>query len=156
MSGYGRTIVFEGVNESGNVFRRFRGKLAAGRWAAIEAPRLAAAIRREAPVGDDRGGKLRDATKVSIENSMAGVRLVYTAPHVPYAPYVIHGTKPHMIFPSAASRLHWKAQGGEDVFARAVRHPGTKPNNFPERAARKMLGELSASMAVVIKQSMQK
>lgn len=155
MSGTGRTIVFEGVNESGNVFKRFKGKLAAGRWAAVEAPRLAAAIRREAPVGEDHGGRLRDATKVSIENTMTGVKLVYTAPGVSYVPFVIHGTRPHEIWPRTASMLHWKDHG-QDIFAHSVSHPGTKPNNFPQRAARKMLGELSASMAVVLKQSMQK
>ena len=36
------------------------------------------------------------------------------------------GTKPHIITPKHAKVLHWVNEGGQDVFAMRVRHPGTK------------------------------
>lgn len=53
----------------------------------------------------------------------------------PYAMYVVKGTAPHEIRPINASCLAFEAPGGGMVFTRLVRHPGTKPNPFMERAA---------------------
>ena len=36
------------------------------------------------------------------------------------------GTKPHIITPKKARVLHWVNEGGQDIFAMRVRHPGTK------------------------------
>ena len=43
--------------------------------------------------------------------------------------YVEHGTKPHLITPKVAKSLHFKS-GGQDVFAKVVHHPGTRPQPF--------------------------
>ncbi len=52
----------------------------------------------------------------------------------PYVPYVIFGTAPHEIRPRNASCLVFKAHSGELVFTQLVRHPGTKPNPFMQKA----------------------
>jgi HK97 gp10 family phage protein len=50
-----------------------------------------------------------------------------------YAVFVVKGTAPHEIRPVNASVLAFEA-GGCMVFTRLVRHPGTKPNPFMQRA----------------------
>ena len=52
----------------------------------------------------------------------------------PYAAYIIKGTAPHEIRPVNASVLAFEV-GGKLVFTPIVRHPGTKPNPFLEKAA---------------------
>jgi len=61
-------------------------------------------------------------------------------PTVPYGPYVSLGTAPHDIYPVNARALHWLSGIaptvglGGDVFAMHVRHPGTKPNPYMDKA----------------------
>jgi hypothetical protein len=55
----------------------------------------------------------------------------------PYAKFVVEGTKPHKIYPVSASVLAFKAKSGDLVFTKLVRHPGTKPNPFLQRAVDK-------------------
>jgi HK97 gp10 family phage protein len=55
----------------------------------------------------------------------------------PYAKFVVEGTRPHEIRPASASVLVFKAKNGDLVFTRLVRHPGTKPNPFLQRAVDK-------------------
>lgn len=55
----------------------------------------------------------------------------------PYAVYVVKGTAPHEIRPVNACCLAFRAAGGDMVFTKLVRHPGTKPNPFLERAVEK-------------------
>ena len=47
---------------------------------------------------------------------------------------MVQGTRPHEIRPVNASVLAFEA-GGRIVFTPLVRHPGSKPNPFMERAA---------------------
>jgi hypothetical protein len=54
-------------------------------------------------------------------------------PTAPYSLLVSLGTAPHDIYPVNARALHWTGPGGE-VFARHVKHPGTQPNLFMEKA----------------------
>ncbi len=66
-----------------------------------------------------------------------------------YAPYIIFGTAPHEIRPRNASCLVFKAHSGELVFTQLVRHPGTKPNPFLQRAvedARSKVEEIFAEL----------
>lgn len=50
---------------------------------------------------------------------------------VPYLPYVVYGTRPHMIYPRVAQALRWiDEESGEERFAKYVHHPGTRPNPF--------------------------
>ena len=52
-----------------------------------------------------------------------------------YAVFVEKGTAPHEIRPVNASVLVFAVPGGGVVFTRLVRHPGTRPNPFIQRAA---------------------
>jgi len=52
----------------------------------------------------------------------------------PHAVFVELGTRPHMIRAVVAKALRFKV-GGRVVFAKSVRHPGTKPQFFMRRAA---------------------
>lgn len=55
-----------------------------------------------------------------------------------YAYFVHEGTKPHIITPNSGRMLRFKIQG-KVVYARAVRHPGTKPTYFLTRHLRKVM-----------------
>jgi len=80
-----------------------------------------------------RTGKLaRSIVKEIDEDGAASIKAL-----APYAVYVIKGTAPHEIRPVNASCLAFKAAGGDMVFSRLVRHPGTKPNPFLQRAVDK-------------------
>ena len=52
----------------------------------------------------------------------------------PHAVYVVKGTRPHEIRPVNSSVLAFQV-AGRMVFTPIVRHPGTKPNPFMQRAA---------------------
>lgn len=112
-------------------------------WADRLGPRLAAVIRREAPVSPGpNGGRLRDATRYERHTGIGVVRLEFHARNVPYVPYVLKGTRPHEIRARAALALHWKTPNGVSRFARVVHHPGTDANRYPRRAARLMASEI--------------
>lgn len=51
-----------------------------------------------------------------------------------YAPMVHAGTKSHMIYPKYKKVLRWSGGDGF-VFAKRVKHPGTKPDEFLFKAA---------------------
>lgn len=97
---------------------------------------LLAALKAAAPVGKDqhdwqgalthKGGTLRD----SIVGRASGPegRGFYG---VYYGPYVVHGTRPHLILPRVKKALWWE---GADHPVGKVNHPGTKPNDFVRRA----------------------
>jgi hypothetical protein len=66
----------------------------------------------------------------------------------PYAVYVEKGTRPHEIRPVNASVLAFEV-AGRMVFTPIVRHPGTKPNPFMQRAvedARSKVDEVFAEL----------
>jgi len=63
---------------------------------------------------------------------------------VPYAGYVMYGTKPHVIRcrrPAYALHFYWKRVGAW-VFFDHVNHPGTKSNRFLERALNKLARDI--------------
>jgi HK97 gp10 family phage protein len=67
----------------------------------------------------------------------------------PYAIHIIKGTAPHEIRSVNANVLAFKAAGGDMVFTRLVRHPGTRPNPFMQRAvdkARENVEEIFAEL----------
>lgn len=51
-----------------------------------------------------------------------------------YSAALEYGTKPHVIEPKAAKALHFQSDG-QDVFAKRVNHPGTKPLAIMRNAA---------------------
>lgn len=54
----------------------------------------------------------------------------------PKVRFVLDGTRPHIIVPRRAKALRFIV-GGDVVFTRRVRHPGTRANNFLGRALRR-------------------
>jgi hypothetical protein len=71
-----------------------------------------------------RTGKIKSGTN----GRKIGNRMVVSNA-VPYASYLELGTKPHTITPRSASALRFTVSGSA-VFARRVRHPGTRPYKF--------------------------
>lgn len=58
----------------------------------------------------------------------------------PASIYVIKGTRPHLIRPRRRKALRWQGAGGA-VFAKLVRHPGTRAYDFLLQALREVLIE---------------
>lgn len=73
-------------------------------------------------------GKLRQHIEVSI-HPMSGT----ITPLQKYALTVHEGTKPHTILPKNKPFLAFKSKG-KWIYAKKVRHPGTKANPFMDRA----------------------
>lgn len=53
--------------------------------------------------------------------------------------FVTGGTRPHMIFPRRPGGVLRFTVGGQVVYARFVRHPGNKPNDFLIKSLRAAL-----------------
>jgi hypothetical protein len=68
-------------------------------------------------------GELRNSINHDIEGDEIHIEMAR------HGLYVELGTPPHIIKPVTAKALHWK-DGGKDVFAKKVMHPGTRPNPF--------------------------
>lgn len=67
---------------------------------------------------------------------------------VDYAGYVVFGTQPHVIKPKVKQALAFKS-GGKTVIVKQVKHPGTKPNPFPQMAAQEFLDGLGDQAALI-------
>ena len=63
-----------------------------------------------------------------------------------YAKHVIYGTSAHDITVKNKKVLSDRNSGStkkkDAIYGTRVRHPGTKPNNFPARAVKKIQGEI--------------
>jgi HK97 gp10 family phage protein len=90
-----------------------------------------------------RTGKLAGSIVKEVAEGEASINALAS-----YAVYVEKGTAPHEIRPVNASVLAFEVEGGM-VFTRLVRHPGTKPNPFMQRAvdfAREKVDETFAEL----------
>lgn len=65
---------------------------------------------------------------------------------VDYAVYVEFGTSAHVIRPNGADVLAFES-GGETVFAKEVKHPGTPPNGALRAAAKEAMANLDTIAA---------
>lgn len=82
-------------------------------------------------------GRLRASIRVE-RRSFFGLRQRWTVgSDVEYAPMVNGGTRPHIIRPRRAKALRFKV-GGRTVYAKVVRHPGTRARPFLDRALREV------------------
>lgn len=59
----------------------------------------------------------------------------------PYARFVHDGTRPHLIKPKNGRYLVFPGRSGGTVFARSVRHPGTRPRPFLMNAAERVINQ---------------
>ena len=115
---------------------KFDWQAASRAWAADVEPLASRAMKMQSPVGaGPTAGNLRQSIGSRLEPSPSQMWVVLFGT-VPYLPYVIGGTKPHTIAAVNAKALRWFGNRGHGpiAFAKSVQHPGTKPNNFPERA----------------------
>lgn len=75
---------------------------------------------------------MRDGITAAVVETPAGTEVQITSTH-PATLFVINGTRPHEIRPVRAKVLRFNV-GGATVYARVVRHPGTKANDFLGKA----------------------
>jgi hypothetical protein len=90
-----------------------------------------------------RTGKLQDKTTASRIIRTSGGKLIRLMNPLPYAAAIDTGSKAHNIKPRRRKFLRFTVRG-KLVFARSVRHPGTKPYKFLWRAthsAHRVMGE---------------
>lgn len=118
---------------AGSPFARFQWLKAATTWSDFAGPFVRNTLKNVAPVSKGpNSGQLR--RKIRYERRTTGDSVaLWFGVSVPYAKYVISGTKPHVIRPTAARALRFTGRSGV-VFAKVVHHPGTRPNDFPARA----------------------
>lgn len=103
----------------------------AAAWSDHIGPLMRAELMKQAPKKTERLAKsIRYRRHVLAD----GLKVEWTA-NVPYAEFVIKGTKAHEIRPKAARALHIMDSHGAMGFAAFAHHPGSKPNDFPKRAA---------------------
>lgn len=99
-------------------------------------PRIAIRFQNEliiaAPVDT---GRLRNSILVTSDG------MTLTISIVDYAFYVEFGTPPHIIKPKDKQSLKFKV-GGKEVFAKIVRHPGTRPNPFIRNTIQNKMGKI--------------
>jgi hypothetical protein len=135
-------VVVKGADTAAAALRRFRFGTIASEFGDTVIPTIVEALKAEAPYRETQGTTnrdgsehrhLRDSISGRRETSTSSMQLIFTS-DVPQAAFVVRGTRPHII--QGRPVLHWLDDGGNDVFARTVHHPGTKPNRFNVRAWR--------------------
>ena len=90
-----------------------------------EAPKKTGTLASTVRINTRKGGTKEVHLEVTMGNKSRPEVVVKT---------VLFGSKRHMIYPRKAKVLRFVSSGGKVVFAKKVNHPGTKPNNFLERA----------------------
>lgn len=120
-------------------------------FATVNAARAAVKhVKAEAPVGDGKG--------TTMQKVIVGRRSRWRRPRAIvgpkqgkkdawYAPFVVHGTKPHKI----SAGKNFKVLGiGTGIKTKSVQHTGTRPNNFVVRAANRASGIMMDAFAITI------
>ena len=85
-----------------------------------------------------RTGHLQQSIRVDLSNINEGKAEIVA--DASYAPFVEFGTKPHVIKPKRRQTLRWATEEGY-IFAKLVRHPGSKPYPFFRKAIEEGLEE---------------
>lgn len=114
-----------GVDELRRRLSPFRLEQAVTTSLKLVARELTSEVRKRTPEG--KTGKLRRTLRILARGD--GFVVAFAQP---YAGFVEFGTRPHMIFPRKAKALRFVV-GGRVVFAKHVRHPGTKGAHMVER-----------------------
>lgn len=142
-----------GVSPGATPLARFKFLNAAKTWADVIGPRVNSELQAKAPKAPGPGsGKLAHSIRYERHVTAESVQVRFIS-NVPYASYVIDGTDPHVIRPTAARALRWMWYGhapGAIAFAKFVNHPGTKPNPFPQE----VLGEMAPMIQQALREAM--
>lgn len=97
-----------------------------GHWLKKRGDRALSAAKRQ--VGVKTGG-LRNSIRMShLTNSTGQYLTIWTMHRI--AAIHHNGTRPHIITPKQGNKVLRFTRGAQVVYARRVRHPGTKPNRF--------------------------
>jgi len=124
----------------------------ASRWANVVRPLVRGALKSKAPIGQGSNGSRPGRFRASITQrttSRTGSVLIEFGSPAPYASFVVSGTRPHTIVPRNARVLHFRTARG-DVFAARVNHPGTRPNDFAQRAVLPILPEIHDTFSLIM------
>jgi hypothetical protein len=149
------------VRVATNQFRDMIGRFArATNAAAVEHSRshvetaartLKEALRAEAPVGKpDPLGRPRKEPPLAqnigynLRRGGRGWQIEFNAP--PHARFVIGGTRPHPIYGKKCPLHFYWERIGRAVWFWSVNHPGTLPNRFDVRAARRVKAEVDREL----------
>jgi HK97 gp10 family phage protein len=101
--------------------------------------------KREAPVNKSfGGGNLRQSIRSQMKGPLQGI----VAVGAEYGIYVHEGTRPHEIRIVNKKVLANKRTG--QIFGVRVKHPGTKPNPFLQRAVDENMGFIDNEFAKVV------
>jgi hypothetical protein len=133
---------------------RFRWPDAAAIWAREATPLGLQMLRAHTPVGrGPTAGRLRQSVSDRPEPGPDSYMITFYTT-VPYAKFVIGGTRPHTITVRNARVLAWTDAVGNVSFARRVNHPGNKPNPFPGQAMALIGPAVSRIFAEACKEAM--
>lgn len=102
-------------------------------------PALVTAMKARAPVDT---GLLRSSIRQI--DSPGSVRVGPIG--VDYNKYVVEGTKPHTIKAKPGKTLVFQ-MGGKTIFAKSVKHPGTKPNPYMTVSAKDITKRMLPTLA---------
>lgn len=127
----------EGTSPSLTPMSKWSWPRAANLWADAVAPAITEGLRAKAPVAKVNGGAYRRSIR-SERYSSSGLMTLKFGSSLPYAPYVVEPTQPHVIVPRSAKSLRFTAQTGGVVFTKRVNHPGTRGNDFPKTVLTEM------------------
>lgn len=98
--------------------------------------KLAERTERVANIAEDEApGRMGRFVSWDIEDGPRGLQGVIVCDH-PKVRLVLNGTRPHLIRPRRKKGFLRFEVGGDVVYTKLVRHPGTRPNNFMARALR--------------------
>lgn len=108
-----------------------RASALARRGAALQVQRIT--LRTAAIASATAPGSMKQSIRPILKGTKSSPLGIIMVDH-PAASYVLNGTRPHPIRPKRLGGVLRFTVGNHVVFARAVSHPGTKPNNFLWRA----------------------
>lgn len=138
-------VELRGLRELRALLGGFSAEVGGGAEAAAEelARLFLAEARSRAPV-------LTGALRESIRLSRQGAASFAVEASAPYSGYVEYGSGPHVIEPVRARALRFTV-GGETVFAKRVKHPGSSPRPYWRPALSEARREAPATLLEVVR-----
>lgn len=129
------------LDKTANAFRTFDFNVRARTMADKLIPEVTESLSNAAPIGQryiypntspSPGGALKRSFYGAYEQGGTSSVSVVWRSKVKYAGFVLHGTKPHEIPPGKKGFLFFYGtqKGSWMKLTRAVRHPGTQPNDY--------------------------